>query len=91
MIYLMQIIRMLDKNQLELFYKLFNDISFELDEMGYRDFPEELVDDIMDNHFGIRFEDDRQLEMFTACILKHQGNLKNIVKALAFGINKNVA
>lgn len=57
------------------FIDLFDDLSFELDELGYRDDPVMLVDELLLNHFGIEMQCQKQLQMVTDFILKHQGNL----------------
>lgn len=73
MIHYYQILNMVqDKKH---FVNLFNDLSFELDEMGYRDFPSELIDDMLSNHFGIQLECKKQLEKVTKYILEKQGKL----------------
>ena len=77
MLHLMQLFRLIENKQL--FIELFNDLSFELDELGYRDFPSDLVNEMLDNHFGIFMEDDRQLQRVTDCILSKQGKLQYLL------------
>lgn len=80
MIYFMQILKMLNKEQRELFIDLFDDLSFELDDMGYRGHETDLVNEMLDNHLGLFIEDDRQLKSFTEYILKEQNKLEDAVK-----------
>lgn len=77
MLHLMQLFRLIENKKL--FIELFNDLSFELDELGYRDFPSELVNEMLDNHFGIFMEDDKQLQRVTDCILSKQGKLQYLL------------
>jgi hypothetical protein len=69
MIYLFQILKTLSKKDLELFESLFSDITFEIDELGYQGNESELVNDMLDTHFGLYLEDSRQLEMLTKVII----------------------
>jgi hypothetical protein len=71
---------MLTNQQTKLFIGLFEDLSFEIEELGYEGNEEELINEMLDNHLGIFLEDDSQLEMFTAYILKHQGDIAGAVK-----------
>ena len=77
MLHLMQLFRLIENKKL--FIELFNDLSFELDELGYRDFPSDLVNEMLDNHFGIFMEDDKQLQRVTDCILSKQGKLQYLL------------
>jgi len=79
MLYLIPLIRMLNKKQRQIFIILFNDLSYELDELGYKGYEVDLVEELIDNHFGIIFESDKQLNSLTECILLHQNNLDKIV------------
>lgn len=81
MIHFLQLYKMVDNKKL--FINLFNDLSFELDEMGYRDFPEELIQDLLFNHFGLEIEDERQLQRFTGFILKWQSKLQDFTTVVA--------
>lgn len=74
MLLFMQLLNRVQDKQL--FINLFDDLSFELDELGYRDDATMLVDELLLNHFGIELLDDRQLERLTDFILKKQGSLK---------------
>ena len=52
MIYFMQLLGMLDtKADRQLFVNLFSDLSFEIEEMGYEGLEDELIEDILINHF----------------------------------------
>jgi hypothetical protein len=73
MLHLMQIYKLIDNK--DLFIELFNDLSFELDELGYSNFPEMLINEMLDNHFGIYLECDKQLQRITETIIKKQGSL----------------
>ena len=79
MIYFLQIIKMLNKEQRDLFISLFEDLSFEIDEMGYEGHETELVNEMLDNHLGIFMENDKQLNSFTAYILKNEGKIEEVV------------
>lgn len=87
MFYLVQIIKMLNKEQRTLFIGLFDDLSFEIEEMGYEGMEGELINDMLMNHFGIEIYDMNQLDMFTACILKHQGRIENAVRGVCLMVN----
>jgi hypothetical protein len=78
MLQLIQIYNMLSKQDQKLFIALFSDLDYELNEMGWKDDPETLINDMLFNHFDISFDvlDDlsnRQLKSLTARILK--GNI----------------
>lgn len=81
MIYVMQLLSLMNKNQIELFEGLFEDLTFELEDMGWSEDPETLVNDMLDNHLGFSFECDKQLKEVTNCILsgKHASAI-NVVK-----------
>jgi len=70
MIYLLQILKMLDKKQRQEFVALFSDLDYELDELGWRGNETDLVNDMLFNHFGMELEDKDQLQMLTDAILK---------------------
>lgn len=74
MLLFMQLLNRVQDKQF--FINLFDDLSFELDELGYRDDATMLVDELLLNHFGIEMQDDKQLERLTDFILKKQGSLK---------------
>ena len=84
MLYLLQIAKMLNDNQLELFIALFNDLSYEIDELGYKGNESELINELLDNHFGIYLEDEKQLSKLTSCILNHQNNLHKLIRSAIF-------
>ena len=82
MIYLMQILKMMTAKQRQNFVALFDDLSYEIQDMGYEGFETQLVNEMLDDHFGIFLEDDSQLKMLTDYILKHQNNLGGSVKGI---------
>ena len=61
MLHLMQVYKMIQDKTL--FIELFNDLSYEINEM-------------LDNHFGLYLEDSRQLQRLTETIIKKQGSLQ---------------
>ena len=69
MIHLLQILNMLNKEQFELFEKLFSDLDYELNEMGWKGNETELVNDLLSSHFEIELLDQRQLESITQVIM----------------------
>jgi predicted AAA+ superfamily ATPase len=83
MIYLIQLLKMMNKRQKELFVTLFNDLSYEIDELGYKNVESELIEEMLNNHFNLFIECDSQIQMLTKCILKYQGRLGNLVKTLS--------
>ena len=80
MIHLIQLYKLVDDKKL--FISIFDDISYELEELGFKDFPCELIDDMLFIHFGISLEDENQLERLTNCILKFQGKIGTILKGI---------
>jgi hypothetical protein len=78
MLYLLQIFKMLNKKQQKLFIDLFNDLSYEINEMGYTHLEDqmELINEMLDNHFGIYLESHNQLERLTQIIISKQGKLE---------------
>lgn len=70
MIYLLQILRMLNETQRKDFLALFSDLDYELDELGWRGNETDLVNDMLFNHFGLSIEDETQLQRLTEVILK---------------------
>ena len=87
MIYLLQIMKMLNKEQRTLFIGLFDDLSYEIEDLGYEGMESELVNDMLLNHLGIEIEDQMQLQRFTDCILKRQGNMEGTVRGACLMIN----
>ncbi len=69
MIYLIQLLKALSKEDIELFKSLFSDISFEIEELGYQGNESELINDMLDSHFGLSLEDQAQLDSLTKIIL----------------------
>ena len=82
MIYFIQILKMLNKTQRGHLVALFDDLSMEIDDMGYHGHEAELINEMLDNHFGIFLEDDNQLNMLKDYILKHQNDLGKSVSIL---------
>lgn len=83
MIFLIQIIKLLKTdNDRIAFIELFNDLSYEIDELGYNHLDDqmELVKDLLENHFYIILEDDKQLKSLTSSIIKNQGRLELLLK-----------
>jgi hypothetical protein len=70
---------MMTKLQRKFFIALFDDLAMEIEDMGYEGFEDELVNEMLYNHFGLTIEDDRQLKIFTEYILKHQHDLEATV------------
>jgi len=70
MIHLLQLLNMLNKKELVLFEQLFTYIIEDIEDLGYEDFPEELIGDMIDSHFGLQIVNDRQLERITSAIIK---------------------
>ena len=91
MIYLIQLVKMWNKQERELFIALMEDLSFEIDEMGYEGQEAELINEMMFNHLGFEFECNDQLNMFTDLILRHQGNIEGIVRGACLYGGMNVA
>lgn len=74
MMFLIQIYNMLDNSDKKLFIDLFSDLDYELNEMGWKDDPETLINDMLFNHFSIDFDimdkvAANQLKMVTNAIL----------------------
>ena len=70
MIYLLQILKRLNKKQRQQFLALFSDLDYELEELGWRGNETDLINDMLFNHFGMELEDKNQLQMLTDAILK---------------------
>ena len=81
MLHLMQLLNMIDDKTL--FINLFNDLSYEIDELGYQHLDDqcELVNEMLFNHFGLELRCEKQLERITKTIIKHQGRLVLFSKA----------
>ena len=81
MLHLLQLYKMIPDKKL--FISLFNDLSYEIEEMGYLHLEDqmELVNEMLDNHFGIYLEDYGQLHRLTTAIISKQGKL-DFLKAL---------
>lgn len=74
MIYLIQIAKMI--KDLDHFYDIFSDLSFEIEEMGWK--PIDLIPDLLDNHFGLEMEDQTQIKFLTEAIMD-QNNFRSII------------
>ena len=81
MLHLIQLYKIVQDKKL--FISLFNDLSYEIEEMGYiyLDDQMELINEMLDSHFGIYLEDCKQLKKLTETIISKQGKL-NFLKAL---------
>jgi hypothetical protein len=75
MIFLIQILKLLSKEQRSLFVEMFSDLDYEINELGWRGDETSLINDMLFNHFGLTVEDDMQLKMLTESILK-KGNVQ---------------
>ena len=75
MIYLMQVLNLIGKSNIDLFESLFTNIDDDIKDLGYENCESELVNEIMNNHFGIYLEDERQLEFLTKVILDKKLNI----------------
>lgn len=64
MIYLMQILHMVD--DIDYFEGMFIDLEYEIEEMGWT--YEALIPDMLFNHFGIEMECENQLKMLVECM-----------------------
>jgi hypothetical protein len=53
----------------DFFISIFSDLDYELNEMGWKDDPETLINDLLFNHFGLTIESERQLAQITQTIL----------------------
>lgn len=89
MIYLIQIIRLLNEEQRYHFTKVFNDLSFEIDELGYE--PSEIVNDLLFQEFGLEMEEQSQLDMLTDIIMKYQGKATQLMCMATIVIGEDFA
>jgi len=87
----MQLVKMMSNQEIKLFIGLLDDLSHEIEEMGYKGYEVDLIEDIMFNHFGIEFECTNQLNMFAECIMKHQNKLESAVRGACLYVGKNIA
>lgn len=74
MIYVLQILGILNKEERELFVSLFSDLSFEIEELGYEGMEEELIEGLLFDHFGLEFTDRDQLTMMCDYIMEKQNH-----------------
>lgn len=76
MLNLMQLYKLIDNKKL--FVDLFDDLSYEIEEMGYEHLDDqmELVNEMLLNHFGLEIENENQLRRVTETIIRKQGSLK---------------
>ena len=93
MIYLLQLVKTWSKAERDLFISLFDDLSYEIEELGYAHIEDqmELINEMLYNHLNIEFECDKQLNMFTELIIRHQGNMEGIVRGACLYGGMNVA
>jgi len=83
MIYLIQILNLIGKHNINLFEKLFTNIEDDIIDLGYKNCESELVNDMLSTHFGIFMEDEKQLQFLTKIILDKKLNAGiNAYKAL---------
>lgn len=76
MLHFIQLLKLIDNRQL--FYAMFSDLDYELNELGFKDCPEELISDILYNHFGLSIDCPKQLQRITATILKYNKDLEKM-------------
>lgn len=86
MIYLMQIMSMLNKEERTDLIHILEDLSFELEEMGWNSDPEGLISDILFNHLGLEMEDPKQLAWLTDWVLEKQNSPQSF-KSLLTTVN----
>lgn len=72
MIYLIQFLKMLSKDERKVFVPLFTDFNETVKECQYEGSESELVNEMLKNHLGYTFEDKNQLDMITKVILDGQ-------------------
>lgn len=72
MFLLIQLLNAMTPTEQELFGKLFSDLDYELDEMGWRGNETDLVNDMLFNHFGFSIDDEAQLQKITETILNKE-------------------
>jgi hypothetical protein len=68
----MQILKMLTVEQINYFNDLFEDLSEEIDVLGWKGSEPELINQMLQSHFMIEMEDERQLNMLTNCLLSNK-------------------
>ena len=88
MLFITQLLNMMTKKQIKQFVALFDDLSFEVDEMGWKGQEDEMINDMLINHFGLELVDDWQLSEATKFIMNNQGKLKDKVRGIALMIGK---
>ena len=80
MIYLMQILNLLNKEQIELFESLFLEFEEdEIEELGYKNSEPELFNSMLLNHFGLTIECEVQLKSFTELLLNRKDSAKSAI------------
>lgn len=80
MLHFLQVYKLIQDKTL--FIQIFDDLSYEINTMGYKGFESDLVFELLDNHFGITLEDEKQLDKITRHILEYQGKLEKHCKTL---------
>lgn len=69
MIYLLQVLNLLSKKEKAMFLELFSDLTYELNELGWKDDETGLIQTMLFNHFNISIHDEFQLRMMADVIL----------------------
>lgn len=87
MIYFMQILKMLDKKNRQLFIDLMDDLSFEIEELGYKGSECDLIDEMLLNHLDLEVQCPKQLKMLTEYILENQGRIESVAKGALLYMN----
>jgi hypothetical protein len=82
MLLLLQLLKTLTTKQRALFFELFSDLNYEINDLGYKGHESDLINDMLFNHLLISLEDNMQLQRITECILdKRRFNLvKNLLE-----------
>ena len=88
MLFITQLLNMMTKKQIKQFVALFNDLSFEVEEMGWKGQEDDMINDMLINHFGLELVDDWQLGEATKFIMNNQGKLQDKVRGIALMIGK---
>ena len=68
MFILLQILQLIPLSEIDHFFDLFSDLEFEIEEMGWD--REELIRDMLINHFGLELLDDQQLHFLSEIMKK---------------------
>ena len=78
MLILMQILRRLNKEELEMFGQLFHDFGDMIEELNDQGHESQVLNDMLGQYFGFQVDDDYQIKSLTEVILanKHLSALK---------------